>query len=154
MGAGNVGRAVVDALHDEHDLTVIDTNGERLSALADRYDEARSLLAAIAAASGVDATWQEYSALAAGAAGDHAAANQHWHALQTIAAIQPVSAWTLARAAAAAGQHEAALPQIEAAAAARSSSVPFLAVSPAFDSLHDDARFHALSARLGLPRRK
>jgi trk system potassium uptake protein len=38
MGAGNVGRAVVDALHDEHDLTVIDTDAERLSALADRYD--------------------------------------------------------------------------------------------------------------------
>jgi trk system potassium uptake protein TrkA len=39
MGAGNVGRAVVDALHDdEHHLTVIDTDGDRLSALADRYD--------------------------------------------------------------------------------------------------------------------
>jgi trk system potassium uptake protein TrkA len=39
MGAGNVGRAVVDALHDDaHDLTVIDTDAERLSALADRYD--------------------------------------------------------------------------------------------------------------------
>ena len=38
MGAGNVGRAVVDALHDEHELTVIDTDAERLSALGDRYD--------------------------------------------------------------------------------------------------------------------
>jgi trk system potassium uptake protein TrkA len=39
LGAGNVGRAVVDALHDDaHDLTVIDTDAERLSALADRYD--------------------------------------------------------------------------------------------------------------------
>lgn len=39
LGAGNVGRAVVDALHDdEHALTVIDTDAERLSALADRYD--------------------------------------------------------------------------------------------------------------------
>jgi trk system potassium uptake protein len=38
LGAGNVGRAVVDALHDEHELTVIDTDAERLSALADRYD--------------------------------------------------------------------------------------------------------------------
>ena len=39
LGAGNVGRAVVDALHDDaHELTVIDTDAERLSALADRYD--------------------------------------------------------------------------------------------------------------------
>lgn len=38
LGAGHVGRAVVDAIHDEHELTVIDTDGERLSALADRYD--------------------------------------------------------------------------------------------------------------------
>ncbi len=38
LGAGNVGRAVVDALHDEHELTVIDTDAERLSALGDRYD--------------------------------------------------------------------------------------------------------------------
>ena len=38
LGAGNVGRAVVEALHDEHELTLIDTDAERLSALADRYD--------------------------------------------------------------------------------------------------------------------
>jgi trk system potassium uptake protein TrkA len=38
LGAGNVGRTVVDALHDEHELTVIDTDADRLSALADRYD--------------------------------------------------------------------------------------------------------------------
>jgi trk system potassium uptake protein len=38
LGAGHVGRAVVDALHDEHELTVIDTDADRLSALADRYD--------------------------------------------------------------------------------------------------------------------
>jgi trk system potassium uptake protein TrkA len=38
LGAGNVGRAVVDALHDEHELTVIDTDAVRLSALGDRYD--------------------------------------------------------------------------------------------------------------------
>jgi trk system potassium uptake protein len=38
LGAGNVGRAVVDALHTEHDLTVIDVDGERLALLGDRYD--------------------------------------------------------------------------------------------------------------------
>jgi trk system potassium uptake protein len=38
LGAGHVGRAVVDALYTEHDITVIDHDEERLSSLADRYD--------------------------------------------------------------------------------------------------------------------
>jgi trk system potassium uptake protein len=38
LGAGHVGRAVVEALHDDHEITVIDTDGRRLMALADRYD--------------------------------------------------------------------------------------------------------------------
>ena len=38
LGAGQVGTTIVEALHDEHDLTVIDTHAERLSALAHRYD--------------------------------------------------------------------------------------------------------------------
>jgi trk system potassium uptake protein len=38
LGAGHVGRAIVDALYEEHELTVIDTDPERLAAVADRYD--------------------------------------------------------------------------------------------------------------------
>jgi trk system potassium uptake protein TrkA len=38
LGAGNVGAAVVEALHEEHDVTVIDTDARRLAPLADRYD--------------------------------------------------------------------------------------------------------------------
>jgi trk system potassium uptake protein TrkA len=38
LGAGHVGQTVVDVLHDEHDLTVIDVHAERLSRLANRYD--------------------------------------------------------------------------------------------------------------------
>ncbi len=38
LGAGHVGRAIVDALYEEHEVTVMDTNSERLQALADRYD--------------------------------------------------------------------------------------------------------------------
>ena len=40
IGAGQVGSTVVEALHDEHDMTVIDLDEERLSALAERYDAA------------------------------------------------------------------------------------------------------------------
>jgi trk system potassium uptake protein TrkA len=38
VGAGQVGATIVQALHDEHDLTVIDVDGSRLEALAYRYD--------------------------------------------------------------------------------------------------------------------
>jgi trk system potassium uptake protein TrkA len=38
VGAGQVGSTVVEALHGEHDLTVIDTVRERLEPLAYRYD--------------------------------------------------------------------------------------------------------------------
>ena len=38
LGAGHVGRAVVDALYEEHELTVIDVDEDRLSSLSDRYD--------------------------------------------------------------------------------------------------------------------
>jgi trk system potassium uptake protein len=38
LGAGHVGAAVVEALHEEHEMTVIDTDARRLAPLADRYD--------------------------------------------------------------------------------------------------------------------
>ncbi len=38
VGAGQVGSTVVEALHDDHDLTVIDVVRERLEPLAYRYD--------------------------------------------------------------------------------------------------------------------
>jgi trk system potassium uptake protein len=40
IGAGQVGSTVVEALHDEHDMTVVDLDEERLSALAERFDAA------------------------------------------------------------------------------------------------------------------
>ena len=38
LGAGHVGRAVVDALYEDHALTVIDVDAQRLAEFADRYD--------------------------------------------------------------------------------------------------------------------
>ena len=38
VGAGQVGSTVVEALHAEHDLSVIDVARERLEAIAYRYD--------------------------------------------------------------------------------------------------------------------
>jgi len=38
VGAGQVGTTIVEALHSEHDLAVIDLDGPRLTALSYRYD--------------------------------------------------------------------------------------------------------------------
>jgi trk system potassium uptake protein len=40
IGAGQVGSTVVEALHDDHDVTVIDVDATRLTALGSRFDVA------------------------------------------------------------------------------------------------------------------
>jgi trk system potassium uptake protein TrkA len=40
IGAGQVGSAIVDALHHDHELIVVDTEASRLAALVERYDVA------------------------------------------------------------------------------------------------------------------
>jgi trk system potassium uptake protein TrkA len=40
VGAGQVGTTIVEALHDEHELTVIDLDGPRLASLSARFDVA------------------------------------------------------------------------------------------------------------------
>lgn len=40
IGAGQVGVAIVEALHHDHEVTVLDTEASRLQALAERYDVA------------------------------------------------------------------------------------------------------------------
>ena len=40
LGAGQVGATIVEALHGEHDITVIDLDSKRLQALSYRYDVA------------------------------------------------------------------------------------------------------------------
>jgi trk system potassium uptake protein TrkA len=38
LGAGQVGTTIVEALHEDHEVTVIDLDGARLQAIAYRYD--------------------------------------------------------------------------------------------------------------------
>src|SRR5215213_2172845 len=38
LGAAHIGRALVDALHEEHEITVIDISADRLAALSSLYD--------------------------------------------------------------------------------------------------------------------
>ena len=40
IGAGQVGSTIVEALHDDHEVTVLDTETSRLQALVSRYDVA------------------------------------------------------------------------------------------------------------------
>jgi trk system potassium uptake protein TrkA len=40
IGAGQVGTTIVEALHDDHEITVLDTEGSRLQALTSRFDVA------------------------------------------------------------------------------------------------------------------
>ena len=40
IGAGQVGSTIVEALHGEHDVTVLDLDAARLAAVSDRYDVA------------------------------------------------------------------------------------------------------------------
>jgi trk/ktr system potassium uptake protein len=40
IGAGQVGTTIVEALHEEHEITVLDTEASRLQALAGRFDVA------------------------------------------------------------------------------------------------------------------
>jgi trk system potassium uptake protein len=38
IGAGQVGSTIVTSLHDEHDISVLDLDGARLTALSNRFD--------------------------------------------------------------------------------------------------------------------
>jgi tetratricopeptide (TPR) repeat protein len=119
--------------------------------LAGDAGAARALLDSIGPEGDLDSQWHEYAALAGAASGDSAMAAYHHQALCDIARRQHVPDWSLARAAAAADSAEEAMAHLVAAAESRSSSVPFLMVTPAFDGLHADPRFRALGTRLGLP---
>jgi len=120
-------------------------------ALAGVVSPAVALLSGIGPAGEHDAQWHEYSALVASAAGDVQAATRHFAALQSMDGVERVPAWSMARAAAAAGRVDSTLAYLNSAAEARSSSMPFLMVTPAFDVMHADPRFIALGKALRLP---
>lgn len=120
-------------------------------ALAGQAEAAAARLAASGPSGETDAVWHEFAALAAAALGDTGKAARHADELQRIAAAQHVAAWSLARAQAAAGRLDLALDALAAAAQERSSSWPFLRLTPAFDALHGNARFEALAQRPPAP---
>ena len=120
-------------------------------ALDGQHQAAAELLRSIGPASEADTPWFEFAALVAGASGDPQTAARHYEALERLAASQRVPPWSLARAAAAARRHDAALTWLEAAAREHAGSLPFLWLTPAFDTLHAEARFLAVAAQLPAP---
>lgn len=92
----------------------------------------------------------EYRALVAGATGDASAAGACFGQLRSLAGQTYVTPWALARAGAAAGDAGAALAALEVALEEGSSSLPFAALTPAFDSLRGDPKFSEFLEKLGL----
>ena len=120
-------------------------------ALAGEQDEALELLEGLRREGEDDPQWHEYAALVAGLRQDPSAARREFEWLEKAAGSRRVSPWTLARAACAAGREQSAIDWLEQAAGQRSSSLPFMLVTPAFDALHGNERFISLGRVLGLP---
>jgi TolB-like protein len=121
-------------------------------ALGGNAGEATAALADIGPQGDADWQWYEYAALVAGALGSSDIADGHWKALGRIANGQFVSPWSLARAAAAAGARKKANEWLERAIESGSTSVPFMKVTPAFDSIRDDEEYQDLERLAGFSR--
>jgi TolB-like protein/tetratricopeptide (TPR) repeat protein len=117
-------------------------------ALNGRSDEAGATLARVP---GPASAILEYGALVVGALGDRTGAAARYGQLRALSGETYVAPWALARAAAAAGEVDAALAALEVTRREGSSSLPFAALTPAFDSLRGDSRFNEFLESLGLP---
>lgn len=113
-------------------------------ALAGHAEAADTALASIGPTGDDDWQWLEYAALVAAAGGDNEAAGRHWSTLERLVDRQFISPWSLARAAAAASAHGEAITWLGKAVESGSTSLPFLAVTPAFDGLRDREDFRSL----------
>lgn len=116
-----------------------------------RDAEARECLEQARQLGGKDAGYFEYLAIAEGQARRPEAARHAAEALEALAAQgRAVLPWSLARAWAAAGRAEQAVDYLRAALATRSSSMPFLGVTPAFDSIRHLASVQEVMRQAGL----
>lgn len=120
-------------------------------ALDGRHEAAADSLERAREPGGEDSSWFEYRAILCGLAGDERGAKAAAGRLQDLAAGAPGPlSWALARAWAAAADDGKALDFLEQAYRERSSSMPFLGVTPVFDRLRGHAGMQALMARVGL----
>ena len=69
IGAGQVGSTIVEALHEDHEITVLDTEASRLQALTARFDVAVERLNQAGAGDSLADLVAAYAAVAEAAAG-------------------------------------------------------------------------------------
>lgn len=118
-------------------------------ALAGQAANARETLDCARGDEDPGAHWFEYAAIVHGAIGNQPAAASAVASLEALAPTSRITAWSHARACAAAGQSERAVEWLRAAIHARESSVPFAGITPAFRPLRQHPAFNALLAELG-----
>ena len=148
-------QAAVDALEQAQQLVPGHRpSGLRLAwaaALAGRRDIADATLNDMLPAEGKpDAAWWEYEALVAAALGEPSRAATAADMLDRQAKAGFVGPWSRARALAAAGRKDQAIAALSVCIDERSSSVPFMAVTPAFASLSAEPAFRELVRRARL----
>lgn len=147
--------AAVDALEQAQQLAPGHRpSGLRLAwaaALAGRRDVAEATLDCMVPSDGKpDAAWWEYEALVAAALGEPSRAAAAADGLDQQAMAGFVSPWSRARVLAAAGRKDQAIGALSVCVDERSSSVPFMAVTPAFASLSNEPAFRELLRRARL----
>lgn len=119
----------------------------RLSWALALAQEAAAALEALDAAGPIDdddGQWFEYAALVSGSAARGEEAQRHFERLLRISNSAYVSPWSLARAAAGAGDADEGIRWLEEAQRSRSTSFPFVNVTPALDSLRNHPVFPKL----------
>lgn len=116
-----------------------------------RGAEARECLEQARRLGGKDAGYFEYLAIAEGRVGKAEAARHAAEELEKLVTQgQAVLPWSLARAWASAGDADQAVNYLRAALAMRSSSMPFLGVTPVFDSIRNLEGVQEVMRQVGL----
>lgn len=117
-----------------------------------RKDEALACLREVRTSAGEDAAYFEFLAIALGALGETAAAAEAAADLDRLAGLRSgVTPWAQARAWAAAAETPRAIHCLRMAYETRSSSIPFLGVTPVFDRIRGLPEVRDLMERIGLP---
>lgn len=116
-----------------------------------RMDDAVARMQEAREMGGEDAPYLEYLAIVGGMLGKSAEAQQAALRLDSLAAKEPgVSPWALARAWTWAGDQLRAIEYLQEAYKTRSSSIPFLGITPVFDPIREQTEVQDLMRRIGL----
>lgn len=117
-----------------------------------RKEDAMSCLDAVHATGGEDAAYLEFLSIVQGVLGQRGAATATAGRLERLSgSISAVTPWARARAWAAAGDAPQAIRRLQDAFETRSSSMPFLGITPVFSEIRGLPAVRELLGRIGLP---